>query len=54
MQGGHFDDEGKEVVDEGVERSVDQRPPGQMGHTFVFVVQEQLGSHHDEPYTIMK
>ena len=46
---GHLDDEGEDVVDEGVEELVGEHPPGQMRHALQLVVDEQLRRHHDEP-----
>ena len=44
----HLDDESKQVVDECVEGLVAEHAPRQMGHRLEFVVDEQLGGHHDE------
>ena len=45
----HRDDEGEEVVDEGVEGLVHERPPGQVSHWLQLVVDEQLRQHEQEP-----
>ena len=43
-----MDDEREDVVNESVQGLVCQHSPRQMGDRFHFVVDEQLGSHHDE------
>ena len=48
VHGGHLDDEGKDVVNEGVQCLVGHHPPRQMSHRLQFVVDEQLWGHHDE------
>lgn len=48
IHGRHFDDESKDVVDEGIEGFVGQHSPGQVSHRLQFVVDEQLRCHHDE------
>ena len=49
LHGGHADDEGEEVVDEGVDEAVAQELPRQVRHGLEVVVDEQLRRHQDEP-----
>ncbi len=46
----HFDDEGEQIVDEGVQSLIRQHPPRKMRNGLEFVVDEQLWSHHDETW----
>ena len=48
MQDGHLDDEREHVINEGIQRLVDHRVDGNMGHTLQLVVNEQLRRHRDE------
>ena len=48
MQRGHLDDEGEEVVHDGVEELVSHLAPRQVRHRLELVVDEQLRAHHDE------
>ena len=48
MKGGHLDDEGEEVVDEGVEGLVHEHLPRQVRHALQLVVDEQLWCHQYE------
>mmetsp|Transcript_16844 Transcript_16844/g.64143 ORF Transcript_16844/g.64143 Transcript_16844/m.64143 type:complete len:436 (+) Transcript_16844:745-2052(+) len=48
VQQRHVHDEGKEIVDEGVERLVDHGAPGHVCHALELVVDEELRRHHDE------
>ena len=48
VHGGHLDDKGKHVIDEGVEGLVGEHAPGQVGHRLQLVVDEQLRGHCDE------
>ncbi len=50
MQYWHLDNEGEEVIDEGVEGLVGQHPPGQVRYRLHLVVDEQLRRHHYEPF----
>lgn len=45
----HFDDKREKVVDDGGEELVRHLTPGQMGDGLEFVVDVELGNHHDEP-----
>lgn len=42
MQCGHLDDEGKQVVDDGIQKLVGHLAPGQVRHALQLVVQVQL------------
>lgn len=44
----HGDDEGKHIVDEGIECLVHKGFPGQVGHGFQLVVDKQLRKHEEE------
>ena len=48
IEGRHLDDEGKQVVNEGVESLVAEHAPREVSNRLEFVVDEQLGGHHDE------
>ncbi len=48
MEGWHFDDERKEIVDNGVEKLVDEGAPREMSDGFKLIVEKQLWRHHDE------
>lgn len=48
MRGGHGDDEGEHVVDEGVEGFVHEGAPRERGHGPQAVVHEQLRQHEQE------
>ena len=48
VHGRHLDHEGKDVIDESVERFVGQHAPGQVSHGLQLVVDEKLRCHHDE------
>ena len=52
VQRRHLDDEGKQVVNECVQGFVAEHAPRQMGHRLEFVIDEQLGGHHDEACNI--
>lgn len=45
---GHLDDEGEQVIDEGIESFVCEHPPWEVSHRLHFVVDEQLWRHRDE------
>lgn len=49
MGRGHGYDEGKYVIDEGVESPVGEGTPRQRSHRFKSVVDEKLGQHKQEP-----
>lgn len=49
MSSGHGDDEGEDVVDEGVEGLVHEGAPRQRRHGAQAVVHEQLRQHEQEP-----
>ena len=44
----HCNDEGEQIVDEGVECFVHERPPGQVSHRLQLIVDEQLRQHEQE------
>ena len=48
VHGGHLDDKGKHVVNEGVESFIGEHPPRKVGHRLELVVDEELRSHGDE------
>ena len=50
VQGGHFNDKGKHVIDECVESFIRQHTPRQMRHRLHFIVDKQLRSHHNETW----
>lgn len=48
VHGGHFEDEGEEVVDEGVDALVDQGLPGKVRDRLEAIVDVELGRHRHE------
>jgi hypothetical protein len=48
VHGWHLDDEGEDVVDEGVQGLVRQHAPRKVCHGLQLVVDEQLRRHHNE------
>ena len=52
MSSGHGDDEGKEIIDEGVESFVHKSSPRQMGNRLQFIIEEQLWQHEQESKSI--
>lgn len=48
IHGGHLDDEGEDVVDEGVEGLVGEHAPRQVSHRLKLIIDEELWRHHDE------
>ena len=50
IHSGHFDDEGKHVINEGIQCLVSQHPPWEVGHGFELIVYEELRSHRYETY----
>ena len=52
MSSWHSDDECKEVIDEGVEGLVHERPPGQVSHRLQLVVDEQLRQHEQKSESV--
>lgn len=45
---GHLDDEGKQVINEGIESLVGEHPPREVGHRLHLVVDEELRRHCNE------
>jgi hypothetical protein len=45
---GHRDHEGEDIVKDSVDESIDQALPVEMLDALEFVVDVELGSHHDE------
>lgn len=53
MQQRHLDDEGKQVINDGVEELVRHLPPGQVCHTLQLVVEVQLQKQLSHTGTMM-
>ena len=48
MQHWHFNDKGKKIINDCVEKLVSHLPPRKMSNRFELVVDEQLRTHHDK------